>query len=131
MKKSRQLALLVVLVFSATSVFAALKDESILLRGGKCKAANFESGASSKHTDDTLYGISIFAKRDITKSKDIHKIRTANPALVQTSGCRARAKAVTDAGGTLRAKPVTNGPDHYEIDGLTGAQLAAIFQASW
>ena len=131
MKKTRQLALLVVLVFSATSLFAALKDESILVRGGTCKAANFEKGASRKDTNDLLYGISIFARRDITKSKDIHKIQTANPALVQTSGCWARAKAVTDAGGTLRAKPVTNGPDHYEIDGLTADQLSKIFQASW
>lgn len=130
MKRTHQLALVVLLAYS-TSLFAALKDESIVLRGGQCTVKKFEDGASSKNTNDTLNGISVFAQRDVTKSKDIHKIRSANSALTHTSGCWARAKAITGAGGKLRAKRVTNGPDHYEIDGLTAAQLHAIFQASW
>jgi hypothetical protein len=118
-------------LFVSASVVAA---DDIVLRGGSCQAGTW----GTPDTGDRLWGVSVFMTKGVSTGAKAWKVCEANPAFRQKSGCFAQKKKI-DAlesgvkGVTIRLvkRRVDGGPDHYEIDGATEAQLMSIFTGRW
>lgn len=125
---NRNLIAVVLSLFTAAVVLAdKLKPNDFVYRGGDCSAESFTKGSNEgNNAQGPLSGISVYGVTGSPNSVDYVKGR--NSDFVQKSGCFTRVKNITQAGGTVKAKPVkTTGPDHQEISGLTADQLVAVF----
>ena len=106
---------------------AALKNATKVFRGGVCTAESFREGSDQgSNYYGKLTGISVYAKDGTATAAPL---KAANSDFLQRTGCWTKVQDIKAAGGTIVAKPVApGGPDHYEIDGLTDAQLESIFK---
>jgi hypothetical protein len=105
----------------------AIKNDSIVIRGGDCTAENFIKGnlGPLNHGKLTCVSVNCSLVKAAISDKDVDKYRQSIPN--QTVGVT-RYKSIKEQGGKLIYEPLQDNPYHCRLYGITPTTAAELFR---